>query len=303
MIGFGYAKPHCSHSIILWSTHEKRPSDRDLLNGPMVCACAVRHHYTLIYDLRAVDATHIVAMVIGHFGHFEVLVAFVGAIGNPPIVLPIADTVFAANIDAMIVRFENHVFGSNLGPDHVVEQTVVEEISLKRSHAREILLLPLLQKSAALFIRHGLPIVGHKQHPCLIILSKLILASATALPAKLTVRGVSPPHDCTGLRHTIHFRMCYLSTRVHGRQRSKIVEEKLLAQRGKFMAVDTPSGTTLTADELEARRRAIDSAIGSFRIENMELDPEVRDAAEAYARGEISRAEMDARIDAFTANL
>jgi len=30
---------------------------------------------------------------------------FVGAIGNPPIVLPIADTVLAAYIDAMIVRF------------------------------------------------------------------------------------------------------------------------------------------------------------------------------------------------------
>jgi hypothetical protein len=29
----------------------------------------------------------------------------------------------------------------NLGPDHVVEQTVIEEISLKRSHAREILLI------------------------------------------------------------------------------------------------------------------------------------------------------------------
>lgn len=173
----------------VWSTHEKRPSDRDLLNEPMVRTRAVRYHYTLGYDLRAVDAAHVAAMVIGHFGHFEVLVAFVGAIGNPPIVLPIADTVFAADIDAMIVRFKNHVSGSNLGPDHVVEQTVVEEISLKRSHAREILLLPLLQKSAALFIRHGHPIVGHKQHPYLIILSKLILASATALPATLTVRG------------------------------------------------------------------------------------------------------------------
>ena len=110
----------------------------------MVCAGAVRHHYALAYDLRAVDAAHVAAMVIGHFGHFVVLVAFVGAIGNPPIVLPIADTVFAADIDAMIVRFKNHVSGSNLGPDDVVEQTIVEEISLKRSHAREILLLPLL---------------------------------------------------------------------------------------------------------------------------------------------------------------
>jgi hypothetical protein len=53
----------------------------------MVCAGAVRHHYALSYDLRAVDAPHVAAMVIGHFGHFEILVAFVGAIGNPPIVL------------------------------------------------------------------------------------------------------------------------------------------------------------------------------------------------------------------------
>ena len=59
----------------------------------------------LAYDLRAVYAAHVAAMVIGHVCHFEVRVAFVGAIGNPPIVLPIADTVLAAYIDAMIVRF------------------------------------------------------------------------------------------------------------------------------------------------------------------------------------------------------
>ena len=69
------------------------------------------------------------------------------------------------------------------------------------------------------------------------------------------------------------------------------------------MDVVPTSGATLTAVELDARRRAIVSAIGSFRIENMELDPEVQDAAECYARSEISLAEMDARIDAFTANL
>jgi hypothetical protein len=106
-------------------------------------------------------------MVIGHFSDFLDLVAFVGAIGNPPIelALPISDTFLAAEIDAKVSRFRNLVLRSNLRPDHVVEQTIVVEIPLKRSHAREIVLLPLVQKSATLFIRHWFPIVGHKQYP------------------------------------------------------------------------------------------------------------------------------------------
>jgi hypothetical protein len=122
---------------------------------------AARDHYALRNDTRAVNAPEIVAMVIGNFGRTEVFVAVVGAIRNPPIVLPIANTVLAADIDTMIARFKDHVIGSNLGPDHVVKQAVVEEISLKGSHAREILLIPFLQESAPLFICHGLPIVGH----------------------------------------------------------------------------------------------------------------------------------------------
>jgi hypothetical protein len=100
-------------------------------------------------------------MVIGHFCRFEVRVAFVGAIGNLPIALPVANTFPATYIDAETDRFKNDVFGSNLRPDHVVEQTVVIEIPLKRSHAREIVLLPFLQKGATLFISHGLFVVRH----------------------------------------------------------------------------------------------------------------------------------------------
>lgn len=46
----------------------------------------MRHHYALAHNLRAVFAALVAAMVIGHLLHFEVRVAFVGAMGNPPIV-------------------------------------------------------------------------------------------------------------------------------------------------------------------------------------------------------------------------
>jgi hypothetical protein len=88
--------------------------DRDLLHEPMVWACAVRHLYALAYDLRAVYAPLVAAMIIWNVGHFERRVAFVGAIGNQPFVVTIVDTVLAADIDAMIVRSKNHVVGSNL---------------------------------------------------------------------------------------------------------------------------------------------------------------------------------------------
>jgi hypothetical protein len=100
----------------------------------------------------------------------------------------------------MIARFKNHIVGSNLGPDHVIKQAIVEEISLKRIHAREILLIPLLQKSTSLFIRHGLPIVGHRYNtPHLIILFKIILLPALALLFP-SLAAFHLPHDCTGLR-------------------------------------------------------------------------------------------------------
>jgi hypothetical protein len=101
-------------------------------------------------------------------------VAFVVAIGDPPIepALPISDTFLAAEIDAKILRFKNDIFGSNLRPDHVVEQTVAVEIPFKRIHAREILSLQLVQKSATLFIRHRFLVIGHNTL-YLTILSKI----------------------------------------------------------------------------------------------------------------------------------
>jgi hypothetical protein len=115
---------------------------------------AARDYYALRDDLRAVNAPKIAAMVIRYFGCTEVFVAVVCAVGHLPFVLPITDAVFTAHAAAKILWIKDHVVGSNLGPDHVVKQAVVEEISLKRSHAREILLIPLLQKGAALFIAH-----------------------------------------------------------------------------------------------------------------------------------------------------
>jgi Antitoxin VbhA len=52
------------------------------------------------------------------------------------------------------------------------------------------------------------------------------------------------------------------------------------------------SKKTLTPAALIERRRAVDSALGSLRIEGMELEPEVRDILERFACGEMSLAEM-----------
>ena len=48
----------------------------------------------------------------------------------------------------------------------------------------------------------------------------------------------------------------------------------------------------LTAAELENRRLALESALGSLRIEGMELEPEGREILDRFARGEISLPEM-----------
>ena len=82
--------------------------------------------------------------------------------------------------------------------------------------------------------------------------------------------------------------------------RIKIRKAGFSAEEVFFVAVRITSAAILSAVERDGRRRAIGSSIGSFRIEGVELDPEVLEAAESYARGDISRAEMDARIDAFS---
>jgi hypothetical protein len=63
------------------------------------------------------------------------------------------------------------------------------------------------------------------------------------------------------------------------------------------------SKKTLTPVELTERRCAVDSALGSLRIEGMELEPEGRDILERFARGEMSLAEMRNAIRAYTATI
>lgn len=60
---------------------------------------------------------------------------------------------------------------------------------------------------------------------------------------------------------------------------------------------------TLTKAELRDRRLAVDSALGSQRIEGMELEPEPREILERFARGEIDLDEMNRQIHAYTATI
>ena len=54
---------------------------------------------------------------------------------------------------------------------------------------------------------------------------------------------------------------------------------------------------TLSEASLADRHYAVDCAIGSMRIEDMEPDPEVFEIMERFARGEIDLAEMRAQIN------
>jgi hypothetical protein len=55
----------------------------------------------------------------------------------------------------------------------------------------------------------------------------------------------------------------------------------------------------LTA-KLENRRLALESALGSLRIEGMELEPEGREILERFAKGEMSLPEMRDAVRAYT---
>jgi hypothetical protein len=65
------------------------------------------------------------------------------------------------------------------------------------------------------------------------------------------------------------------------------------------MATVAQTILTPVPDNLALRRYAVDNAIGTLRIEGMELDPEERKIVERYAQGEISLAEQDALMDAY----
>ena len=59
----------------------------------------------------------------------------------------------------------------------------------------------------------------------------------------------------------------------------------------------------LTAAELENRRLALESALGSLRIEGMELEPEGREILDRFACGEMSLPEMRSAVRAYTATI
>jgi len=59
----------------------------------------------------------------------------------------------------------------------------------------------------------------------------------------------------------------------------------------------------LTEAELADRRLAMESALGSLRMEGMELEWEGRKILDRFARGEISLREMRNAIRAFTATM
>lgn len=65
------------------------------------------------------------------------------------------------------------------------------------------------------------------------------------------------------------------------------------------MASATQSVSVLTPDEVALRRRAVQSAIGSLRIEGMEPDAEELEIVDRFARGEVDLATMHAQMDAY----
>jgi hypothetical protein len=65
------------------------------------------------------------------------------------------------------------------------------------------------------------------------------------------------------------------------------------------MATATQPVLTLSSAEADERRRAVQSALGSLRIEGMELEPDEREILERHARGEIDLAAMHAEMDAY----
>jgi hypothetical protein len=59
----------------------------------------------------------------------------------------------------------------------------------------------------------------------------------------------------------------------------------------------------LTPAELDDRRLAVENAIGTLRIENLELESIPRRILERYALGEISLDEMSRLIHEYTATI
>jgi hypothetical protein len=69
------------------------------------------------------------------------------------------------------------------------------------------------------------------------------------------------------------------------------------------MAGATVPVASVNEIEFENRRLAVESALGSLRIEGMELEPEGREILERFANGEMSLLEMRSAIRAYTATI
>jgi antitoxin VbhA-like protein len=65
------------------------------------------------------------------------------------------------------------------------------------------------------------------------------------------------------------------------------------------MASLTQSVPALTPEEAAERQRAVRSAVGSLRIEGMELEPGELEILERHVRGEIDLDTMHAEMDAY----
>ncbi len=66
------------------------------------------------------------------------------------------------------------------------------------------------------------------------------------------------------------------------------------------MASATQSVPAMTPAEGARRRLALESAIGSLRIEGMELEPGEREILDRHVRGEIDLATLNAEMDAYS---
>ena len=69
------------------------------------------------------------------------------------------------------------------------------------------------------------------------------------------------------------------------------------------MTVATSFIPMLSESDLESRRLAVDSALGSLHIEGMELEPEGCEILERFANGEMTLPEMREAIRAYTATI
>lgn len=67
-----------------------------------------------------------------------------------------------------------------------------------------------------------------------------------------------------------------------------------------LMSSATQTEATLILEHADQRRLAVQSAIGSLRIEGMEPDKAELEIVELFARGEIDFATMSAQMDAYS---